>query len=63
MLPDGDGIELCNNCKNRSSRTAVVIISARDDKESEIEALNLVLMIFIKNHLILIFYLLELKLD
>ena len=26
--------------KNRSSRTAVVIISARDDKESEIEALK-----------------------
>ncbi|WP_121627450.1 homeostatic response regulator transcription factor HsrA [Poseidonibacter antarcticus] len=40
MLPDGDGIELCKIIKNRSSRTAVVIISARDDKESEIEALK-----------------------
>jgi len=40
MLPDGDGIELCKIVKNRSSRTAVVIISARDDKESEIEALR-----------------------
>ena len=40
MLPDGDGIELCKIVKNRSSRTAVVIISARDDKESEIEALK-----------------------
>src|SRR5574344_1546906 len=40
MLPDGDGIELCKIVKNRSSRTGVVIISARDDKESEIEALR-----------------------
>jgi len=40
MLPDGDGVELCKIVKNRSSRTAVVIISARDDKESEIEALR-----------------------
>lgn len=40
MLPDGDGIELCKVVKNRSSRTAVIIISARDDKESEIEALR-----------------------
>lgn len=40
MLPDGDGIELCKIVKNRSSRTAVVILSARDDKESEIHALK-----------------------
>ena len=40
MLPDGDGIELCKIVKNRSSRTAVVILSARDDKDSEIEALK-----------------------
>ena len=40
MLPDCDGLELCKLVKNRSSRTAVVIISARDDKESEIEALK-----------------------
>lgn len=63
MLPDGDGIELCKIVKNRSSRTAVVIISARDDKESEIEALKSGADDFIKNHLILIFYLQELKQD
>jgi two-component system OmpR family response regulator len=40
MLPDGDGIDLCKLVKNRSSRTAVVILSARDDKDSEIEALK-----------------------
>lgn len=40
MLPDGDGIEICKIVKNRSSRTAVVILSARDDKDSEIEALK-----------------------
>ena len=40
MLPDGDCIELCKIVKNRSSRTSVVIISAIDDKESEIEALK-----------------------
>jgi two-component system OmpR family response regulator len=48
MLPDGDGIELCKIVKNRSSRTAVVIISARDDKESEIEELKSVADDFIK---------------
>jgi two-component system OmpR family response regulator len=40
MLPDGDGIELTKIVKNRSSRTSVVIVSARDDKESEIKALK-----------------------
>lgn len=40
MLPDGNGIDFCNLVKNRSSRTAVVILSARDDKDSEIEALK-----------------------
>ncbi len=40
MLPDGDGIDLATIVKNRSSRTAVVILSARDDKESEIKALK-----------------------
>jgi two-component system OmpR family response regulator len=41
MLPDGDGLELTKLIKNRSSRTAVVIVSARDDKESEIQALKI----------------------
>lgn len=40
MLPDGDGIDLCKMVKTRSTRTAVVLLSARDDKESEIEALR-----------------------
>ena len=40
MLPDGDGLELTKIVKNRSSRTSVVIVSARDDKESEIKALT-----------------------
>ena len=40
MLPDGDGLDLTRIVKNRSSRTAVVVVSARDDKESEIKALK-----------------------
>lgn len=41
MLPDGDGLELTKIIKNRSSRTAVVVVSARDNKESEIKALKI----------------------
>lgn len=40
MLPDGSGLEIINQVKNKSPRTAVVIISARDDAESEVEALR-----------------------
>lgn len=40
MLPDGSGVELINMIKQKSPRTAVVIISAKDDKESEIKALQ-----------------------
>ena len=40
MLPDGDGLDLAKIVKNRSGRTAIVVLSARDDKESEIEALR-----------------------
>ena len=40
MLPDGDGLELIPDIKRKSQRTAVVIISARDDLDSEIEALK-----------------------
>lgn len=40
MLPDGDGVDLINIIKQKSPRTAVVIISAKDDKESEIKALK-----------------------
>jgi two-component system OmpR family response regulator len=40
MLPDGDGVDLINLIKQKSPRTAAVIISAKDDKESEIKALK-----------------------
>lgn len=40
MLPDGSGVELINIIKQKSPRTSVVIISAKDDKESEIKALR-----------------------
>lgn len=40
MLPDGDGVDLINVIKQKSPRTAVVIVSAKDDKESEIKALR-----------------------
>ena len=40
MLPDGDGIDLVSAVKHKSPRTACVILSAKDDKESEIKALK-----------------------
>ena len=40
MLPDGNGIDLINIVKQRSPHTAVVIISAKDDKQSEIKSLQ-----------------------
>lgn len=40
MLPDGDGLELVHYIKQKSPRTAVVVISAKDDKESEIKTLK-----------------------
>lgn len=40
MLPDGSGLELINLIKLKSPRTSVVVISAKDDKESEIKALK-----------------------
>lgn len=41
MLPDGSGLDLVQEVKEKSQRTAVVMISARDDRESEIEAFGL----------------------
>lgn len=38
ILPDGEGLDLVKEVKNKSQRTAVVMISARDDKESEVAA-------------------------
>jgi two-component system OmpR family response regulator len=40
MLPDGSGLEIISQVKEKSQRTAVVVISARDDIDSEIEALR-----------------------
>lgn len=40
MLPDGSGLEIINQVKNKSPRTAVVVISAKDDAQSEVEALR-----------------------
>ena len=40
MLPDGNGIDIIGNIKQNTPKTCVVVISARDDNESEIEALN-----------------------
>ena len=41
MLPDGNGIELIPEIKEKRPKTAVIVLSARDDKESEIEALRI----------------------
>lgn len=41
MLPDGSGLDLVQEVKDKSQRTAVVMISARDDRDSEIEAFDL----------------------
>ncbi len=40
MLPDGNGVDMIAEIKERSPKTAVIVLSARDDKESEIEALR-----------------------
>ncbi len=41
MLPDGNGIDLIPEIKSKSHKTAVIVLSARDDKESEIAALRI----------------------
>lgn len=38
MLPDGNGIDLITSTKSKTTRTAIIVISARDDAESEIAA-------------------------
>ena len=40
MLQDGNGLELIPQVKERSPKTVIIVLSARDDKESEIEALE-----------------------
>jgi two-component system OmpR family response regulator len=40
MLPDGDAVDIIPDIKSRTPKTVVVVLSARDDNESEIEALR-----------------------
>ena len=40
MLPDGNGIDLIPQIKHKSSKTIIVVLSARDDNPSEVEALR-----------------------
>lgn len=48
MLPDGNGIDIIPEIKSKSHKTAVIVLSARDDKESEIAALKIGADDFIK---------------
>jgi two-component system OmpR family response regulator len=41
MLPDGNGIDIIPEIKSKSHKTAIIVLSARDDKESEIAALKI----------------------
>jgi two-component system OmpR family response regulator len=41
MLPDGNGIDLIPEIKAKSNKTSIIVLSARDDKESEIAALKI----------------------
>ena len=40
MLPDGNSIDIIGDIKTNTPKTVVVVLSARDDNESEIEALR-----------------------
>ncbi len=40
MLPDGNSVDIIGDIKSQTPKTIVVILSARDDNESEIEALR-----------------------
>ena len=40
MLPDGNGIDMITKLKAKVPKTAVIVLSARDDRDSEIEALK-----------------------
>ena len=40
MLPDGNSVDIIGDIKSKTPKTVVVVISARDDNESEIEALR-----------------------
>lgn len=40
MLPDGNSVDIIGDIKSKTPKTVVVVLSARDDNESEIEALR-----------------------
>jgi len=40
MLPDGNSIDIIPDIKTNTPKTVVVVLSARDDNESEVEALR-----------------------
>jgi len=40
MLPDGNSVDIIPDIKRNTPKTVVVVLSARDDNESEIEALR-----------------------
>ena len=40
MLPDGNSVDIIPDIKSNTPKTVVVVLSARDDNESEIEALK-----------------------
>jgi two-component system OmpR family response regulator len=40
MLPDGSGLDLISQAKQKNPKTIIIVLSARDDKDSEIESLK-----------------------
>lgn len=40
MLPDGNSVDIIGDIKAKTPKTVVIVLSARDDNESEIEALR-----------------------
>jgi len=40
MLPDGNSVDIIGDIKAKTPKTQVIVLSARDDNESEIEALK-----------------------
>ncbi len=40
MLPDGNSVDIIGDIKSKTPKTQVIVLSARDDNESEIEALK-----------------------
>jgi two-component system OmpR family response regulator len=40
MLPDGNSVDIIGDIKTKTPKTTVIVLSARDDNDSEIEALR-----------------------